>query len=420
MSTEQDTFPVSAMEMKKMNMFYHSITDMMAIVHHRLRTNFDNNFGSGIIVAPTKVVVTCKNVYETKHCLTSIIIVPHEVDNFRNEQRIVLFEILPNLFGFMLLYKKLIDILETNSTLAAECPLIYESFFMEINNFVGKMKNPIFDELGKLLINAIKNRLVKTGNNNLLLFLSTFIFEGKQLIRSKYSNLSLDNNDEQVHLREKTHFELGSKDTEYLDNFVEYEYYKMIESYNNQNRRNIDFIAEINEGSSDIIEYDDDMESDEISYLNSLSAILNVSDNDNEKEDSPGNREDLHKNSLFEDYSPIDYDVSFIKEYSKNNDIPESLTNAIIEKYIFWMVNPISQVIYWTQRIPNVSNMWKTLSFMKEWKDLSLLAIRYLTLSSSEASAERMFSLQRFAISKHRYRTKKRLEESRMIYSVMK
>jgi len=337
-------------------------------------------------------------------------IVSHEVDNFRNELRIVLFEILPNLFGFMLLYKKLIDILETNSTLAAECPLIYESFFMEINNFVGKMKNPIFDELGKLLINAIKNRLVKTGNYNLLLFLSTFIFEGRQLIRSKYSNLSLDDNDEQLHLSEKTYFELGSKDTQYLDNFVEYEYFKIIESYNNynQNRRNIDFIAEINEGSSDIIEYDDDMESDEISYLNSLSAMLNVSDNDNEEEDSPGNREDLHENSLFEDYSPIDYAVSFIKEYSKNNDIPESLTNAIIEKYIFWMVNPISQVIYWTQRIPNVSNMWNTLSFMKEWKDLSLLAIRYLTLSSSEASAERMFSLQRFAISKHRYRTKKK------------
>jgi len=73
MSTEQDTFPVSAAEMKKKNMFYHSITDMMAIVHQRLRGNFDFNSGCDIIALPTKVVVTCKNVYETKHCLTSII-----------------------------------------------------------------------------------------------------------------------------------------------------------------------------------------------------------------------------------------------------------------------------------------------------------------------------------------------------------
>ena len=77
-----------------------------------------------------------------------------------------------------------------------------------------------------------------------------------------------------------------------------------MEAYENykHNRRNIDFIVEINESGSDIIEYDDDMESDEISYLNSLSAMLNVSDNDNEEED-------FHENSLFEDYSPIDYAV---------------------------------------------------------------------------------------------------------------
>jgi len=73
MSTEQDTFPVSAAEMKKKNMFYHSITDMMAVVHQRLRANFDFNSGCDIIALPTKVVVACKNVYETKHCLTSII-----------------------------------------------------------------------------------------------------------------------------------------------------------------------------------------------------------------------------------------------------------------------------------------------------------------------------------------------------------
>jgi len=47
---------------------------------------------------------------------------------------------------------------------------------------------------------------------------------------------------------------------------------------------------------------------------------------------------------------------------------------------------------------------------------LAKIALKYLVIEASEASAERMFSLQRFAISKHRYRTKKRLEESRMIY----
>ena len=66
------------------------------------------------------------------------------------------------------------------------------------------------------------------------------------------------------------------------------------------------------------------------------------------------------------------------------------------------------------ERFSNIE-IWHLQSFQNGWKEISNLAVKYLSISASEASAERYFSLQRLAISKHRYRTKKKLEEARMV-----
>jgi len=83
------------------------------------------------------------------------------------------------------------------------------------------------------------------------------------------------------------------------------------------------------------------------------------------------------------------------------------------------LIKPYSKIVQWTIKIPNPQDIWNVLSLKKEWKELSSIALRNLSIPSSEASAERMVSKQRFAISKYRYGIKKKLEESRIVYSSM-
>ena len=101
-------------------------------------------------------------------------IVREEVDSMRKDICTVLFHILPNLYGFMFLYNKLIHILESDSTLAAECPMIYTAFFKVVNEFMNQINNEHIITIGTLFCNSIKERLIRTGNINLLCFLCTF------------------------------------------------------------------------------------------------------------------------------------------------------------------------------------------------------------------------------------------------------
>jgi len=345
-------------------------------------------------------------------------IVENEVDQFRNEFYSAIFCILPDTFGFMFLFNKLIHILEKNSTLAAECPMIYIGFFNKVNEFMGKMNNPRINYLGKLFVDSIKRRIIETGNFSLLLFLSTFLFEGRELVRKQYSNIININNDEWIISNDNQYFDLNEDESIFFNGFINCDYHNIINSrdeYQNH-RKNLEFIESFIENSSDSSEFDDEIESEEIE-INTVYNIMSAIDDSQDEEILHVFTESEETIDMFENYSPLEYCVIFFKEFANNNAISESMMIQINEAYIHWLISPISQILKWTRTIPNPLDMWNTLSFTNEWRAFSSIAIRYLTIPSSEAAAERMFSGQRLVISKHRYRTKKKLEESRMVFS---
>jgi len=181
--------------------------------------------------------------------------------------------------------------------------------------------------------------------------------------------------------------------------------------------RNTLALIEILQNSDDEYygEYDDDFESDEILINKAHSAMIEFSEDDDSLSDNESQEKSCDIN-VFENYSPIEYSHDFLKGYSSRNDLQDDDYLKINNAYIQWIIQPIENTIIWTDSISSVHDMWVSLSFNKKWREISNIAIKYLSIASSEASAERMFSKQIFAISNHRYRTKKKLEESRMIY----
>jgi len=180
--------------------------------------------------------------------------------------------------------------------------------------------------------------------------------------------------------------------------------------------RNTLALIEILQNSDDEYygEYDD-FESDEILINKAHSAMIEFSEDDDSLSDNESQEKSCDIN-VFENYSPIEYSHDFLKGYSSRNDLQDDDYLKINNAYIQWIIQPIENTIIWTDSISSVHDMWVSLSFNKKWREISNIAIKYLSIASSEASAERMFSKQIFAISNHRYRTKKKLEESRMIY----
>jgi len=91
----------------------------------------------------------------------------------------------------MFFFQKLIGILERDYTLAAEYPMIYQHFFLKVQHYIETMNDNHISILGKLFFNSIKKRLLNTGNFHLLLFLSSFTFDGRNLIRENFANIEI-------------------------------------------------------------------------------------------------------------------------------------------------------------------------------------------------------------------------------------
>jgi len=87
--------------------------------------------------------------------------------------------------------------------------------------------------------------------------------------------------------------------------------------------------------------------------------------------------------------------------------LKDSEIGEIQQLFALWMIRPFSEIVNTNHKQLSSIDVWKVLSYDKGWRNLSELALRFFVLSSSEAAAERLFSLQRFSVSKHRYRIKK-------------
>jgi len=345
-------------------------------------------------------------------------VVSAEVDSFRVEYEKVIFEIVPNLYLFFYLFKRLIDIIERDNTLAADCPMIYANFFQLTQDYVKKMNNSQLDLLCFLFINSIKRRLLHTGNFHLLLFLSSFTLEGRKLIREEFSDSEMLQDDGDTIQSGKNYEFLSINDDQNLNEFINEIYPKILiakENYNN-NRGSFAMIENLLGNYDEYSDYDDDMSSDEIDMNNSHQAMINFADYDENENDRFESTYSIDEINLYLDYSPIEYSIEFFKEYSTINNFETSEMYKINDCYLNWIIHPIHETIYWTKNFTSPYDIWNALSLTKKWKEMAKIAIRYLSITSSEASAERMFSLQRFAISKHRYRTKKKLEESKMVF----
>ena len=211
---------------------------------------------------------------------------------------------------------------------------------------------------------------------------------------------------------------LSINDDQNLNEFINEIYPKILiakENYNN-NRGSFAMIENLLGNYDEYSDYDDDMSSDEIDMNNSHQAMINFADYDENENDRFESTYSIDEINLYLDYSPIEYSIEFFKEYSTINNFETSDMYKINDCYLNWIINPIHETIYWTKNFTSPYDIWNALSLTKKWKEMAKIAIRYLSITSSEASAERMFSLQRFAISKHRYRTKKKLEESKMVF----
>jgi len=177
--------------------------------------------------------------------------------------------------------------------------------------------------------------------------------------------------------------------------------------YTENNQRTYDLIEILKNETISSSDYDDDMESDDNLISLSYKAMNNLTESEDDSNFSNDSNDNEFVPNLNDQYSPLDYGIEFLQEYSSNNLFTESKRIKINEMYIQWMISPVSNILKWTKNIPKAHDLWEILSFKKEWQEISSIAIRNLSIPASEASAERMFSKQRFSISKYRYRTKK-------------
>lgn len=341
--------------------------------------------------------------------------VSKEVDGFRNELSEIVFCILPKIYVFMFLYKKLIDILENNSTLAASCPNIYHDFFKKVQFFTEKTNSSSQTALGNQFINSFKNRLIKTGNFKLLMFLASFTIDGRNLLRENYVNIDSVNKDSPMLNIGVDYFILSKDEEDHINHFIHTDLCRIYEEKDQYLQLRNDFDRnELFEGYGENYSDNYDQYSDEMEIHSVQKALQEFSGPEEAFESN--NNESADCINIYESISPLDFAIEFFQSYCVNLGLSKSLEREYIDSYLNWILHPIQETFPWSINFSTTHDVWNSLFLMKKYKELAKIALKYLVIGASEASAERMFSLQRFAISKHRYRTKKRLEESRMIY----
>lgn len=67
-------------------------------------------------------------------------------------------------------------------------------------------------------------------------------------------------------------------------------------------------------------------------------------------------------------------------------------------------------------RIEDINGTWRFFEKIPSFSDLAQIALRFLSVPSSEASAERMLYKQRKVITKQRIRTSNTLQQARIAY----
>jgi len=279
-------------------------------------------------------------------------IVKNDVDSFRHDLYVVLFEVLPNLYGFMYLYNKLIHVLENDSTLAAECPIIYEEFFEKVQTFIMSFNDKHIEALGHIFMKSIKKRLLETGNFSLLLFISTFIYEGRELVRRKCSNIETNSFNEELYSINTQYFHYFDNESDNISYFVQNEYAKILQAkqYTENNQRTYDLIEILKNETISSSDYDDDMESDDNLISLSYEAMNNLTESEDDSNFSNDSNDNEFVPNLYDQYSTFYNGIEFLQEYSSNNLFTESKRIKINEMYIQWMISPVSNILKW-QRI---------------------------------------------------------------------
>ena len=164
--------------------------------------------------------------------MTANPVVKKEVDKIRENLEPVLFYSLKRLNPFLLLYQKLIHILESDNTLASDCVMIYIEFFDHVKHVCSRFSDEEFSYLGNLFTNQIKTRIHRTGNFPLLVFLSSFTINGRNVIRKELSNQEFFIDEHHEICLKQNYFILSNQEEERLNQYINVEHPNILKKFN--------------------------------------------------------------------------------------------------------------------------------------------------------------------------------------------
>ena len=362
-------------------------------------------------VAPSFIETRWKNIFNIlKWCVshlrriiaittTSNYLIQKEIADYKENLYQLVFSIIPEYYLLFHHYYMLINTIESDSCFAYQCPVIYNNFFVSIEKTINRNQSESLIALIHKFIDCIRERTEKTGDIQLLYFISSFSFQGRELVRNIF-NFGNNFPDDRLDKKLNSEIFLINHENQQIIN----EYYDIIlpEIQNIHQdidlRHNLDIDEKLDNLEETNIDYSDDDSSssfgDSIDYPNDF-------DNQNATKTETNNI--------------LDYGIEFLENYLRNSDDNIDV-KQVVESYISWIIKPFHEIYPNLKYIKNNQDIWQILGFVPFYGELSKIGHKLLSIPSSEASAERFFSHQRRVIKSHSFRTNKRLERSRMIY----
>ena len=330
---------------------------------------------------------------------TSNRLIQEIIQEYKDDICEFLFGVLPDYYLLVHHYSMLIDIMENDSCLACYCPMIYSSFFSSLEETSKRVLSNNPSQLATEFISCIKNRIQKTGNLDLLYFISSFTIQGRDYIRKNF-NFGCDLRDDDIATNvQYTLFSISEPNEKKIINFVSIDLQELIDLSQMIDSRHV------NE--------DDD---DESIFIDNQQSENTYSDDVYEDDPIENVDEEEFVQESINDFNIFEFGNSFLFDYYYNEGKNAIETSKIIDSYVNWIIKPIQDINPIISSINDDHDLWPLMSFRSDYGELSKIGKFLLLVPSSEASVERFFSHQRNAIKFHRYKTSKKLEEARMYH----
>jgi len=214
-----------------------------------------------------------------------------------------------------------------------------------------------------------------------------------------------DNEDDENHDQFLNYYKLTILEQKFVETFIIYgiiEIRSSMMEYSNE-RASLQLVWDIIENEEEYNEYCSDFSQD----YNVISVPQDFDNENSDVQESFGEENNQESYDFFGTFSLFEYSTNFLNHYCPLLGFKDSEIGEIQQLFALWMIRPFSEIVNTNHKQLSSIDVWKVLSYYKSWRNLSELALRFFVLSSSEAAAERFFPLQRFSVSKHRYRTKK-------------